>query len=178
MKRYIFIVVTAILLMVPMSATASSAISTNFLQELESHLQQNNSYYDEGSFTVLDSLTMNGVISKTVWGEVTEYEGNFTVAFVEFQEKRDGFIYFSKTEIHIWDNENEEFLSLSNISKNEHAKNFFASYATALHKEMQAGTLLLFMIMLSIVILTPVFLMLFVTPSWSTYNTSTFFYNK
>ncbi|WP_243290480.1 hypothetical protein [Bacillus sp. FJAT-47783] len=177
MKRYIFIVVTVLLLVVlPMSTTASSSVSTNFVQALENHLQLNNSYYDEGSFTVLDSLTMNGTISKTSGEEVTEYEGNFTVAFVEFQEKRDGFIYFTKTELHIWDNENEEFLSLSNISKNEHAKNFFASYATALQKEMQPGSLLLFMIMLAIVILTPVSLMLFVTPSWSTYTTS--FYRR
>lgn len=178
MKRYIFLCLLLLLVAFPFSAFAKTSISTEFHSALEDHLRNEVSYYDENSLTILDEFTTEGVVSKVEGDEIVEYKSNFTIALVEFQQKRDGFIYFDKSELHIWDNDNKEFLSYSNIVKNEQAMDFFSSYIQTLHKEMQAGSLLIFMLMLAVVILFPLSIILFWAPSRSSATTNPFYYSE
>lgn len=190
MKRLLFMVAAACLLLtpLPMKTAASTDVSQQFLQELDNRLEQEISYYHEGSVKVLDALTMDGEVTKTISTDdpVTEeneekvetYQSNFTIALVEFQEKRDGFIYYDKTELYFWDNENNEFLTFSNIAKNERASDFFENYSESLHKEMQLTSLIIFMIMLSIVIAVPVLITLFFAPARSTFTKTPFYHNQ
>jgi len=161
-----------------MKTAASTEVSQQFLEALDSKLAQEVSYYHEGSVEVLDALTMDGEVTKTIEDNVETYESNFTIAYVEFQEKRDGFIYYDKTELYYWDNEKNEFLTFSNVAKNERASDFFESYSKALHKDMQITSLIIFMAMLAILIGVPIILTIVFAPSRSTFTETQFYQNQ
>jgi len=176
MKRLIFMCMIIFFMISPSTSAAKSEISPSFSEALEKHLRAEVSYYDENSFVVLDEMTTNGTVTKVNGDEITEYESNFTIAFVSFEEKRDGFIYFDKRELHIWDNNNQEFLSYSNITQNEIAMDFYSSYIQTTEKEMNPWSLFLFMLMLTSIIIIPMWIVLFVTPSRSSFNSNPFLY--
>lgn len=143
----------------------------NFYPALEKHLVDNMHYYDPKSADVLDSIVTNGHVKKIITvddpetpeneEEVEEYDSTIVVAYVKAQQRRDSFFLFDNTDIYFYAIDKKEFVDYSQIIGNDDVSNFYQKYSDQTYKELTPWSLTLFMLMLSLVVIVPIFIMIF-----------------
>ncbi|WP_226669487.1 hypothetical protein [Metabacillus litoralis] len=161
------------ILLTPLHIThaENESVSKEFKSKLEEKLQNEVNYYNKGSVQFEKALTMDGKIFKLISADdpeteeneekTEEYNSNFTMAFVKYEQKRDSLFYFDKYDLYYYDNSKNEFLILSNIVQNEAAEKFFTEQSEGLHKEIQVPSLILSLVMLSMLFIFPLLIMIF-----------------
>jgi len=142
-----------------------------FQTALEKYLANNMHYYDPKSANVEDSIITNGHVKKIITvddpetpeneEEVEEYDSTIVVGYVKAQQRRDSFFLFDNTDIYYYAVDKDEFVDSSQIIGNDDVSNFYQTYSNKTYKELTPWSLTLFMLMLSLVVLVPIFIMIF-----------------
>lgn len=142
-----------------------------FRAALEKYLVENMHYYDSKSAIVKDTIITNGHVKKIITVDdpetpeneekVEEYDSTIVVGYVKAQQRRDSFFLFDSTNIYYYAVDKNEFIDNSQIIGNNDVSNFFQTYSNKTYKEITPWSLTLFMLMLSLVVIVPIFIMLF-----------------
>ncbi|MGV3466786.1 MAG: hypothetical protein ACO1OT_16040 [Heyndrickxia sp.] len=142
-----------------------------FNNALEKYLVDNMHYYDPNSAEVEDSIFTNGHVKKIITvddpetpeneEEVEEYDSTIVVGYVKAHQRRDSFFLFDNTDIYYYAIDKDEFIDNSQIIGNDDVSNFYQKYSSQTYKEITPWSLTLFMLMLSLVVIVPIFIMIF-----------------
>jgi hypothetical protein len=180
MKHLITLVCTVFFVLAPFFSTqaAGDGITEDFQNKLEERLQNEVNYYNKGSFEIDQALTMDGQIIKLISADdpkteeneekTEEYQSNFTIALVKYEQKRDSIFYFDNYDLFYYDNDKQEFLILSNIVQNKEAEAFFTEQISSVQKEVQPLSLILAIAMISLILIVPILIVIFHNKSNST----------
>lgn len=162
MRKWL-ILLFSIVLILPVSSALAEAPNANdtklFTQSLEKSLVKGNFYYDENSIEIMDSIQLDGNVTKVIKQDdpateedetnIETYKSNLIVALVQIKEKRDSVFYFNKKELYYYDVKNNEFLVYSTVHDNPEIEKFLHKYTSDLGKHLSIGSLLLLLIILS-----------------------------
>ncbi|MFE8702389.1 hypothetical protein ACFYKX_17465 [Cytobacillus sp. FJAT-54145] len=176
MKKFmIFISALTIFAFLPGMASAekmSSESRSKFAPAVEEHLRNTINYYNPNSAVTLDSLEMEVAdIYKIVKPDdpktpendevIEEYTSHLVTVLVDYEIKRDTLFIFKKKEVIYYDITNDEILNSGNVFVNDEVKEFFQLYLDDLDKNITPLSLTIFMIALSLLVVIPIFIMIF-----------------
>lgn len=161
MKKLLSLFITALLtLLLAVPASAAVSVSDDVYNALEKRFDGLFSYYDEGSVAVKDlqSFTTNQLDSEgNVTGEI-----QVDAMYVEYKEERDRFFYYTGHEIQFYDATNGVFVESSSFEVTPDIQAFQDQYKDATGKHFNAGSTVLYMVLLlGTIVVVPVLIILF-----------------